>query len=273
MEAPQILKQLVKKLLHLSGYQLRRVRGGPSRQDWGWNPWLTYAIPDSVLSMVKDHTMLSQVRLQALANGAWHVVKNSIGGDVVQCGVWRGGSAALLAHVIQVSGGPCRCLHLFDSFEGIPEPDEKVDGVRALEEAKRFGMGTQGRLIPNPQVYLNMGRPVGYIEDVRQLLEQTMGYDPRLVCYHKGMFEHVIPAEHEQIQSIAVLHLDGDLYSSTKVCLEYLYDKVVSGGIVIIDDYGAYDGCRKAVDEFFGQRGAHPYLHQVDREVVMFEKR
>ena len=66
------------------------------------------------------------------------------------------------------------------------------------------------------------------------------------------------------IGPIAILRLDGDWYASTKICLEHLYDQVVSGGFVIVDDYGTYEGCRKAVDEFLAARGLHVFLSHVD---------
>ena len=267
------LKKVAKTVLRKLGYEIRRVHRREDLLPNNGIESLSYKIPVTLRDTIDGYTMLSRGRLQSLANAAYHVMKKEVRGDIVQCGVWRGGSAALIAHVIQSSGGPLRNLHLLDSFEGIPEPDGTVDGERAIREAREYGTDTNGELVPNPQFYLNMGRPVGYIEDVQSLLEEKLGYDRDFIFYHKGMFEDVIPRIDSQIDSISLLHLDGDLYSSTKVCLEYLYDKVVSGGIVIIDDYGAYDGCRKAVDEFLRQRGAHPYLHQVDSEVVMFEKR
>ena len=75
-----------------------------------------------------------------------------------------------------------------------------------------------------------------------------------------------MPKDAPGIPQIAILRLDGDWYASTMICLEYLYDRVVSGGFVIIDDYGCYDGCRKAVDEFRKARGIVAFLHHVDSD-------
>ncbi|HXI69239.1 MAG TPA: TylF/MycF/NovP-related O-methyltransferase [Verrucomicrobiae bacterium] len=82
------------------------------------------------------------------------------------------------------------------------------------------------------------------------MLTKEIGYDPGFLHFLKGWFQETMPKDSSQISQIAILRLDGDWYDSTRVCLEFLYDKVVPGGFVIIDNYGAYEGCRKAVAEF-----------------------
>ncbi len=163
-------------------------------------------------------------------------------------------------------------MHLFDSFEGIPEPDSEVDGDRAVEEALRYGTGVDGRVVANPQFYDNMGRGVGTVEDNRALLEDVVGYEPAYVHFHVGFFQETIPLAAPEIGAIAILRLDGDWFASTKVALDHFYDKVVPGGLILIDDYGAYAGCRRAVDEFLGERGLRPYLHPVDSELRVMTK-
>ena len=93
-----------------------------------------------------------------------------------------------------------------------------------------------------------------------------------MVHYHKGFFQTTVPAAAGGIGPIALLHLDGDWYDSTRVCLAHLYDRVVSGGLITIDDYGAYDGCRRAVDTFLEASGVTAYLHPVDSEAISFAK-
>lgn len=117
--------------------------------------------------------------------------------------------------------------------------------------------------MPVKGIYDHMGGP-GQLEDVKRFLEQEIGYDPEHLVYHKGWFQDTLPAA--DISEIAVLRLDGDWYASTKVCLEHLHDKVVSGGFVIIDDYGCYDGCRKAVDEFLLAHEYKLFLNYVNKD-------
>ena len=104
----------------------------------------------------------------------------------------------------------------------------------------------------------------GTLQACQELLEQKIGYAPSLIEFHTGWFQDTVPTQAAKIGPIAVLRLDGDWYASTKVCLDHMYDQVSDGGFIIIDDYGTYDGCRLAVDEFFSSRQSHPFLNRVD---------
>jgi len=107
---------------------------------------------------------------------------------------------------------------------------------------------------------------------VRELFDRKLGIVDVAVHFHKGWFKETIPQQKEKIGKIALLRLDGDWYESTQICLEQLYDNVVSGGFVVLDDYGYWDGCRKAVDEFFAQRNIHPQLQKIDMFGYYFMK-
>lgn len=256
------MNRLIGKIVGMLGYEIRRQISCDERDDL-----------HLLIRTVRPYTMLSDARLASIYDQVMHLERNRIAGCFVECGAWRGGCAGLMALVNLRYGEAPRALHLFDSFEGIPEPDAAVDGERAVLEAERFGMKPSGRLIPNPQFYENMGRAVGRLEDCKHLLETVVCYPPGYIHYHKGFFQETVPAVSPEIGEIALLHLDGDWYDSTKVCLDGLYDLVTPGGLVTIDDYGAYDGCRKAVDDFFGSRGEPaPYMHRVDTEVRVFAK-
>jgi O-methyltransferase len=161
-----------------------------------------------------------------------------------------------------------------DAFQEICEPDAAVDGEKALQEVRQFTGRSgydKGVLRPLTGIYDFMGGP-GTLEENRQLLEGAINYPKEFIHYHVGWFQDAIPADHQDIGPIAILRLDGDWYASTKVCLEYLFDKVVKGGIVIIDDYGTYDGCRRAVDEFMKAKDVHAYLGSIDSDCRFFVK-
>lgn len=167
-----------------------------------------------------------------------------------------------------------RHLHLFDAFQEICEPDAAVDGERALREVREFTGRSghdKGKLQAVRGIYGSMGGP-GTPEESRQLLEEAIGYPKELIHYHVGWFQDTVPAVHQDIGPIAILRLDGDWYASTKVCLEYLFDKVVSGGVVVIDDYGTYEGCRRAVDEFMKLKQIQVYLASIDSGCRFFVK-
>ena len=153
-----------------------------------------------------------------------------------------------------------RAIHLFDSFEGIPEPRAGVDGSAAEEFARKAGGGVSGALKALPDQYGG----VGTVEVVQSLLHDQIGYPREHSHYHVGWFQDTVPLASD-VGPIAILRLDGDWYDSTIVCLRHLYDKVVPGGFVIVDDYGAYEGCRKAVDEFVAGLAAPVFLSHLDR--------
>jgi len=156
-----------------------------------------------------------------------------------------------------------RHLHLFDSFEEICAPNETVDGEMALTWVKTSlgnSAPTKGELIPLRGIYDKFGGP-GDIQTCRSLIEDKINYPSEYTHYHKGWFQNTLPERSKQIDKIAILRLDGDWYESIKVCLENLYSKVVKNGFIIIDDYGLYAGCKKAVDEFLKSLGKKYYLH------------
>ena len=188
---------------------------------------------------IRTHTMCSNARLRGLFHGVKYVVNNNIPGDLVECGCARGGSAALMGLTLAQANAHRR-LWLFDTFEGLPAPSS---GDPDFEIADLF-----------------TGTCVGTLEDVRGLF-QNLGVD-KDVQLIKGLFQDTMP--HAAIDQIALLHIDGDWYESVKTCLENLFDKVVPGGIVQFDDYGYWQGARKAVDEFFAKRKIKVNLRRLD---------
>ncbi len=219
---------------------------------------------DGGIRVVRSHTMLSYPRLVTLYQQVAFCETHNVAGSYVECGTWKGGAIGLMALANLKHGSARRHLHLYDSFEGIPEPDKSVDGPLAERQALSVGGEVKGRLIPLKGFYEKYADGIGDLETNKYLLETVIGYPLPFLHYHKGWFQETLPKTAREIGEIAILRLDGDWYASTKVCLEYLYSQVVSGGFVIIDDYGAYEGCRKAVDEFMAKEGIRAYLNHID---------
>lgn len=256
------IKKYLKSLINASGFDLVRHS----------NDRLGYELEEEALAsidIIKNNTMLSKRRLITLYQQVVHCEKNNIEGDFVECGVWKGGAVGLMALAnLSVAPHRKRHLHLFDAFQEICEPDANIDGDRALNEMKKFTGKTghdKGRLQSVTGVYDWLGGP-GTLEENKNLLEKIIAYPSDYIHYHKGWFQETVPSNQKSIKQIAILRLDGDWYASTKVCLDYLFNKVVKGGVVIIDDYGTYDGCRRAVDEFLAARGLNLYLHSIDSD-------
>lgn len=255
--------RLVKAGFKRLGYEITRNNSNQDSYDRMPHPDI-----DTMIEVVRRNTMVAHIGLVSLYDQVLFCETHGIAGDFVECGVWKGGSVGLMALANLEHSGLRRHIHLFDSFEEICEPDEDIDGERALREVNQFvdGGGTKGRLVPLTGIYDHRGGP-GTISENEHLLVNTIGYDPQYIHFHKGWFQQTLPEQHNDIDKIAILRLDGDWYASTKVCLEYLFEKVVSGGFVIIDDYGAYEGCRKAVDEYIQSIGKPLYLHYVNHDI------
>lgn len=180
-----------------------------------------------------------------------------IPGALVECGVAEGGTSAMLAMTNRCLGNTSRAKWLFDSYEGLPEPtQEDYEG------------GTTGDFIrPLPK-----GACLGTVEQVEELMFETLCFSQNDTFLIKGWFQDSVPRHRARIGDIAVLRLDGDWYESTKIPLENLYDFVSPGGFVIIDDYGTCFGSRKAVDEFRRERRLESPLNSDGRGGVWFEK-
>ena len=198
------------------------------------------------IQMVRGYTALLPLRLASLHQLFREIDTLSVPGDVVECGVYNGGSAALMASVCTRS--PLnRSVWLFDSFEGLPEPTEK-DG----DKARACGWWCHGDLSKVRTIFQKLGVPESCIHIV------------------KGWFQDTFPSV--RTGDIALLHIDADWYESVKLCLERFYDSVQPGGFVVIDDYGHWEGCKKATDEFLRNRSLDVTLTRVDYTGRYFQK-
>jgi O-methyltransferase len=261
-----MIKQCIKSLLCSIGLEIRKI------DEYAFLGYDLENEADELIRKIRPYTMLSRQRLISLYQQVFFCEQHKIPGCFIECGVWKGGAVALMALANIKNSTTPRIIHLFDIFQEICEPDASVDGERAVNEVKKWANGgSSGKLEPIQGVYDLFGGP-GSLEENRELLEKNIGYNPMFLHYHKGWFQETLPRDIDGIGEIAILRLDGDWYASTKICLEYLYDKVVAGGFIIIDDYGAYEGCRKAVDEFLQGKGISVFLNHIDSEAKYWIK-
>lgn len=253
------MKTLIKRLLKFFDY-------GAGKMDYGFD---YEKEANEAIAVIRQNTMVSFEPLVTLFQQVRHCEVNGIEGAFVECGVWKGGAVGLMALANNKFGQKRRHLHLFDAFDDICEPDPHVDGAYAVNQiADLAGVereSLQGRLRPVKGVYDSHGGH-GTVEIVKQLLENKIGYDKSYLHYHEGWFQETLSLHKHQVDKIAILRLDADFYASTKICLETLYDKVVLGGFVIIDDYGTYEGCKKAVDEFRNAQRITSFMIHVNRD-------
>jgi O-methyltransferase len=202
---------------------------------------------------VKDFTMTSSDRLNGLCEAVRYITSTGIEGDVVECGVWRGGSMMAVAEMLQKFGDTHRKLHLFDTFSGMSEPTD--NDVSAHGETAESLMDHESKEDPT-SVWC-----VSPLDEVRDHMSST-GYPQDHVFYYPGMVEQTIPAGAPE--KIALLRLDTDWYESTKHEMHHLFPRLADGGVLIIDDYGHWEGARRAVDEYFAQHGIGMMLHRLD---------
>ncbi|MBX3657858.1 MAG: class I SAM-dependent methyltransferase [Ramlibacter sp.] len=196
-------------------------------------------------------TMVPMARMEQLQACIEDVLRRGVPGDLMECGVWRGGLPIFMRAVLKTHGVTDRCVWAADSFEGLPEPDAK----RFPKEAKAH----HGALMRDGFRHFAAGLDV-----VRANFERYGLLDGQ-VRFLPGWFKDTLPDA--PIEQLAVLRLDGDYHESTRDCLVHLYDRLSVGGYLIVDDYGEdeWTDCRAAVDAFRAGRGIDEPMVQVDR--------
>jgi O-methyltransferase len=203
---------------------------------------------NEIIAFVSPYTMTSPERIATLCQAVEHVVRSEIEGDIVECGVWRGGSMMGAAMTLR-RHERLRRLYLFDTFEGMPPPaDIDVEAISGVSASHLMAHDEGVKAIAS-------------IEDVRNNISLTR-YPMEFVELVAGKVELTIPQFIPK--KIAVLRLDTDWYASTRHELVHLWPRLARGGILIIDDYGHWAGARKAVDEFVETLPTRLFLNRID---------
>ncbi len=241
------MKTIVKNILKKYGYDIVPSNNNGSNN---FPPDLSDNEKE-VFNKVKPFTMTSVERAVSLMQSVKYVVENQIEGDFVECGVWRGGSMMIVASILRQLGDTNRKLFLYDTFEGMPAPSENDVDFQGTAAEKFYGE-TAGN---------SEGWCFADQRDVLQNLHST-GYPKENIFLIEGKVEDTIPETLPE--KICLLRLDTDWYDSTKHELIHLYPNLSENGILIIDDYGHWQGARKATDEYFGELKFKPFLQRID---------
>jgi O-methyltransferase len=219
------------------------------KEGWGVIPPSQYRtdFPQSFLQLwdtIRPYTMTSAERAFALYEAVQYVENARLDGEFVECGVWKGGSCMLMALALD-SLKRKRSIHLYDTFTGMPEPgDEDVISHNQVHVSKPMAE-----------------HKFDHWAVSRAEVEKSIGsFSSQSLIFHEGDVAQTLKTDLPE--KIALLRLDTDWYASTKLELELLYPRLVSGAVCIIDDYGHFDGARKAVDEYFADKPV--YLARVD---------
>ncbi|MES2226273.1 MAG: TylF/MycF/NovP-related O-methyltransferase [Pseudomonadota bacterium] len=240
------MKRIVKAALGRAGWELGRSADREAQALADLTP-----ADREIVARVDPFTMTSLERRASLLGAVDHLVKHRVPGDIVECGVWRGGSMMAVALALLARGDTTRHLYLFDTFEGMSEPtaaDRSVSGESAQAQLDRTRRG-EG-------VWCEAG-----LADVQANLWST-GYPRDRIHFVQGKVEDTIPATLPQ--RIALLRLDTDWYESTRHELAHLYPLLSKHGVLIVDDYGHWQGAKQAVDEYFADSAEPVFLHRVD---------
>ena len=213
-------------------------------------PDQTSAADRAIIERCYWHTMTGVPRLQALIDAVRYCERRGVPGAFAECGVWRGGSVLAMILTLQELGVDDREIHLFDTFEGMTRPTEldtsPVDtpALETWEAAQERGTRAWEYLFED------------FDEQMVRDLVLGSGYPAQRLHFVRGRVEETLPAAAPE--QIALLRLDTDWYESTRHELVHLFPRVAPGGVLIVDDYGHWEGCARAVDEYFG--GEHPPL-------------
>jgi O-methyltransferase len=226
---------------------LKRIM--PRYRDDKLQPKSPYALSSSVkglLQRVKPFTMTDPLRLATLYGLVRELGAAGVAGDIVETGVWRGGTAAVMGSASLPFGA--RNLWLYDSFQGMPEPTGD-DGKYAQEFA---------------------GKCVGSEAAVREVLNQV-SFPTENIIIRKGLFQDTFKLDLPS--TVMLLHIDSDWYDSVMQTLVTFYPLVHDGGLIVLDDFGYWEGCRKAFYAFCRQAGIEPLLERVGNTQAFWRKR
>ena len=204
------------------------------------------------------YTMTGVMRLRALVAAVRYCAAAGIPGAFAECGVWRGGSVLAMVSTLQDLGIDDREIYLYDTFEGMTEPTEAdVSSVEGSAlDAWRDATRDSERAWPEM-----FGEEVFHETGVRELLLDT-GYPADRLHFVRGRVEDTIPGVAPD--GLALLRLDTDWYESTRHEMHHLFPRLARGGVLIIDDYGPWEGARRAVDEYLVETGTSLLLTPVD---------
>lgn len=220
---------------------------------------LAVELDDGDIDLIKyvldnNYTMTSIPRLISTVKACRYIVENKIPGDFVECGVWRGGNGILAQRLFEQLDSD-RCVWMFDTFEGMTAPTEfDVASNTKVHAGKKFAASQQDS--HNDWCYASL-------EDVKRNCEKS-NLSLEKFRFVRGDVSKTLKDKANLPTEIAILRLDTDWYESTKVELEILYPNLCRGGVLIIDDYGHWEGARKAVDEYFSGCDFKPLLNVVD---------
>lgn len=273
MQLHPTLTRPIRQLFRSMGYEVRRRERSSPETEYIRKQLYMGRIGDlerdaafmSIYSRCKLFTLTSIEAMHSLYDAIRYVVARNIPGNIVECGVWKGGSIMLAASTLHQLGQHERKLYLYDTFAGLPEPSDKDLNFNNLPANEVRALLTKRQAVE----ITNEGWDVSPIEEVQANVAKS-GYPSGQFVFVKGKVEDTIPRTVPD--RIALLRLDTDWYESTYHELVHLYPRLSTGGILIVDDYGYWRGAQEAVDQFVDEYPVRAFMHRVDTIVRLFVK-
>lgn len=207
----------------------------------------------NLINLISNYSMTPKIRIFNLLQALRYLKNKKIPGDYVECGVWKGGNILLLKKFLETEDLHQRNIYAYDTFEGMTKPDENDFEISNNDFATK--------LLKKDKSKKTNVWGICSLEEVKKNISKHVK-NLNNINFIKGPVENTLNENKNTPEKISLLRLDTDWYQSTKKELEVLYEKVESGGIIIIDDYGHWGGSKKAVDEFFSNKFV--WMHYVD---------
>ena len=237
------IKKNIKKLFYKLGFDIRNIDHSFFTLDKEFG---------ETFKVCRPFTMTSLERMYALYKATEYVAKAGISGDIVECGVWKGGSAMLVAMTLMKFGCTDRKIFLYDTFEGMSEPS-------------LLDVDSEGK---NAEIFFNKTKRdngsnwcYSPLDEVKKNLLAT-GYPEKNIIFVKGKVEDTIPGILPE--NICLLRLDTDWYDSTYHEMKHLFPILVKNGVLVLDDYGYWQGARTAVDKYLYESKINILLNKID---------
>tara|TARA_B100000989_G_C19468248_1_gene439410 strand:- start:347 stop:1105 length:759 start_codon:yes stop_codon:yes gene_type:complete len=206
------------------------------------------------IKLVSKFSMTTEIRIYSLIQSLKYIKYKNIKGDFVECGVWKGGNIILFKKFLEkYFKQEDRQIYAYDTYEGMNKPSDFDYNLQSNKKAEKL-------LLDDKNKITNIWGIYGLDQVKTNLINNTDNLNN--IIFIKGEVEKTLDIEKNLPSKISILRLDTDWYESTKKELEVLYDRVTSGGVIIIDDYGHWGGSKKAVDEFF--KNKHVWMHYID---------
>jgi hypothetical protein len=219
------------------------------------------------------HTMIGIRRLDNIQALVEQILQTQVPGDLIETGIWRGGSTIFMRGVLKAYGVTDRTVWVADSFDGFPRTEQQGLSAESFTspglDALRSGW-VQSSLPAQVQDRLDAVMEGMSYDEVRERFDRYGPLDDQ-VHFLRGWFRDTLPSA--PIERLALLRLDGDLYDSTYDALDALYPRLSTGGYAIVDDYNTYKECRRAVHDYLGRTGAGADIQPIDDEAVFWQRR